>query len=152
MDFIENSAARRERKKIVKDPARRKADMIVAAAREHKAFDFVLLKVGRITTIADFFFICSCRSTRQVQAIAEHITEQLKKMGKHIPLGVEGKTQGHWVLMDYGDVIVHIFHDQTRDFYDLESLWHEAEHVDLGPERGRSDDSGSDDLDLPPEI
>lgn len=116
------------------DPARRKADLIVAAAREHKAFDLVLLKVDRLTTIADYFFICSCRSSRQVQAVADHIREQMKKKGDHLPLGVEGRTQGHWVLLDYGEVIAHIFYHSARDFYDLESLWIEAEHIDLAPE------------------
>jgi len=120
----------------VSDPARHKADLIVAAAREHKAFDLVLLKVDHVTSIADYFFICSCRSSRQVQAVAEHIRERMKKKGDYIPLGVEGRTQGHWVLMDYGEVIAHIFYQSVRDFYDLESLWIEAEHIDLGPEPG----------------
>jgi len=118
----------------VSDPARRKADLIVDAAREHKAFDLVLLKVDHMTSIADYFFICSCRSSRQVQAVADHIRERMKKKGDHIPLGVEGRTQGHWVLIDYGEVIAHIFYHSVRDFYDLESLWIEAEHIDLGPE------------------
>jgi ribosome-associated protein len=118
----------------VKDPARRKADLIVEAARKHKAFDLVLLKVDHLTSIADYFFICSCRSSRQVQAVSEQIKELLKKKGGYQSFGVEGQTQGHWVLMDFGEVVVHIFHEPVRNFYDLEGLWGEAHWIDLGPD------------------
>jgi ribosome-associated protein len=116
----------------VKDPARRKADLIVEAARKHKAFDLVLLKVDHLTSIADYFFICSCRSSRQVQAVSEQIRELLNKKGGYKSFGVEGQTQGHWVLMDFGEVVVHIFHEPVRDFYDLEGLWGEAKWIDIG--------------------
>lgn len=116
----------------MKDPARRKADLIVEAARMHKAFDLVLLKVDHLTSIADYFFICSCRSSRQVQAVSEQIKELLKKKGGYNVFGVEGQTQGHWVLMDFGEVVVHIFHEPVRDFYNLEGLWGEAHFIDLG--------------------
>ena len=114
------------------DVARQKADLIVAAARERKAFDLVLLKVDHFTTIADYFFICSGRSNRQVQSVAEHIQAQVKKTGGFRPLGTEGLGQGHWVLLDYGDVVVHVFYEPVRRIYDLESLWIEAQKMDLG--------------------
>lgn len=118
-----------EKKKKAVDPARRKADLVVDAAKEHKAFDLVLLKLDKYTSIAEYFFICSCRSNRQVQAVSEHIYEQVKKRGGGFPSGVEGKSQGLWVLLDYGDVVAHIFHEPVREFYDLESLWSDAERI-----------------------
>ncbi len=114
--------------------ARLKADLILEAAKERKAFDLVLLHVEKLTSIADYFLICSGRSTRQVQALSQHIREQVKKTGGHSPLGVEGENQGQWVLMDYGEVIVHIFYEPVRELYDLESLWLEAERLDVGSE------------------
>lgn len=119
---------------MMTDPARRKAEMIVAAARDHKAFDLVLLDIAGLTNIADFFFICSCRSSRQVQAVAEHIQEEMKKSGGWLPLGVEGRAQGHWALLDYGDVVAHVFYEPQRHFYDLESLWADAPRVELASE------------------
>ena len=119
---------------MVTESARRKADLIVAAAKEHKAFDLVLLKMDNLTSFADYFFICSGRSSRQVQAVAGHIREQVKKHGGHLPLGQEGRTQGHWILLDYGEVVAHIFYHPIREFYDLEGLWSEAEIIDLEPE------------------
>ncbi len=95
-----------------------------------KAQDLVLLDVRGISSFADFFFICSGRSSRQVQGIADQLEEALREKGIH-PLGVEGRREGHWILMDYGDVIVHIFYEPTRHAYDLESLWSEAKSVDL---------------------
>jgi len=115
----------------VTDPARKKAELVVAAASETKAFDLVLLKVDQITSIADYFFVCSGRSSRQVQAIAGHILDELKKRGGYLPLGTEGKSEGRWVLLDYGEIIVHIFYHSIREFYDLEGLWIEAENIDL---------------------
>lgn len=118
---------------MVTESARRKADLIVAAAKERKAFDLVLLKMDNLTSIADYFFICSGRSSRQVQAVAGHIREQVKKHSGHLPLGQEGRAQGHWILLDYGEVVAHIFYHPIREFYDLEGLWSEAESIDLGP-------------------
>lgn len=113
------------------DTAKQKADLIVAAAREHKAFDLVLLDLVNLSSITDFFFICSCKSNRQVQAVADHIVESVKKKGGYNPLGVEGQNLGHWVLLDFGEVIAHIFYEPMRELYDLEGLWIEARHLDL---------------------
>lgn len=108
--------------------SRDKAFLCAEEAVERKATDLVLLDVAPIASFADYFVICSGKSSRQVQGIADKIEEALRK--KRIrPLGVEGRTEGKWILMDYGDVIVHIFYEPVRAFYDLESLWDDAARV-----------------------
>ena len=107
-----------------------KSRLAVLAALEKKADDLTLLNVGEISSFADYFLICTGRSNRQVQAIADGILEALKHAG-HQPLGVEGHREGKWVLIDAGDLIVHVFHEPIRAFYNLESLWHQAGRVDL---------------------
>ncbi|MEJ5349576.1 MAG: ribosome silencing factor [Desulfosoma sp.] len=99
-------------------------------ADNRKALDIVLLDVSKITTLADYFLICSGRSSRQVQGIAEAVQTRLRELGVR-PLGVEGEREGHWVLLDYGDVIMHIFYQPIREVYDLESLWSEGAVVPL---------------------
>lgn len=103
-------------------------DLYVQAALGKKAEGLVVLDVRGLTSIADAFVICSGRSNRQVSAIADHIERFLKKKGIR-PLGVEGKGEGHWVLMDYGNVIIHVFYSETRTFYDLEGLWVDAKKI-----------------------
>lgn len=78
------------------------------------------------TVIADYFVVCSATSERQIKAIVENITEEIKKSYRLYALHVEGDPQTGWVLIDYGDVIVHVFSPERRAFYDLESLWYEA--------------------------
>ncbi|MGH7828845.1 MAG: ribosome silencing factor, partial [Candidatus Binatia bacterium] len=107
-----------------------KALLVGRFALEKKAYDLVLMEVREITSVADYFIICSGRSDRQVQSIAQGIAENLGKMGLR-PLSVEGTTRGHWVLMDFSDVIVHIFYQPIREFYDLEGLWAHAPRVPL---------------------
>lgn len=107
------------------------ADLIVTAVRQTKALDPILLRVDSISSFTDYFFICSGSSSRQVQAIADHILEQVKKQGGRPPLGTEGRSGGQWVLIDYGEIVVHVFHDPIRRFYDLEGLWVEAERIDI---------------------
>lgn len=121
-------AARKFSKNVI--DAKTTALLCVQQALNCRAEELVLLDVKAISSFADFFLICSGRSSRQVQGIADHIEESLRAKGIR-PLGVEGRHQGHWVLMDYGDVIVHIFYEPTRRVYDLESLWSEARLVDL---------------------
>lgn len=100
-------------------------DAYVRAVLDKKAENVVILGVHKLTSLADAFIICSGKSNRQVMAIAEHIKTSLKK--QNIPaLRVEGLQEGHWVLMDYGDVIIHIFYEPMRSFYDLEGLWSDA--------------------------
>jgi len=103
-------------------------DLYVKAALGKKAIGLVILNVRELTSIADAFIICSGRSNRQVSAIAEYIQVDLKKHGIK-PLSVEGIKEGHWVLLDYGHVIIHIFYEPVRNFYDLEGLWVDAERI-----------------------
>jgi ribosome-associated protein len=110
--------------------SREKAILLCRLALEKKAYDLVLMEVREVTSIADYFIICSGRSDRQVQSIAQGIEEKLSEM-KLFPLAVEGRTRGQWVLMDLSDVIVHIFYKPLREFYDLEGLWAHAPRVEL---------------------
>ena len=106
------------------------------AALDKKAVDLVVLDVTGLTSIADYLVICTGRSDRQVQAIATAIDEELRKDGVR-PIAVEGMTRGQWVLLDFTDVIVHVFYKPVREFYDLERLWEHAPRVQL-PEPLRS--------------
>lgn len=105
-------------------------NLYIQAVLGKKAVHVVALDVRELTSIADVFIICSGRSNRQVVAIAEHIERQLRKH-KIKPLSVEGTAEGHWVLMDYGHVIVHVFFEAVRSFYDLEGLWSDARRIPI---------------------
>ncbi len=100
----------------------------VKAVMGKKATDIVVLDVRGLTSIADFFIICSGSSNRQVMAIAEFIQIYLKKHGIK-PLSVEGVKEGHWILLDYGHVLIHVFYEPLRSFYDLEGLWTDAKRI-----------------------
>ena len=102
---------------------------VAEAADEQKAFDIVTLDLQGVSLIADYFVICSGRSTVQVKAIAEHIEEFLEKKGQRV-LHREGKRDGQWVLLDYGSVVVHVFKEEERRFYALERLWGDAQLVE----------------------
>ena len=103
-------------------------DVYVKSALGKKAKDLVLLNVGHLTSLADTFLICHGTSNRQVSAIAEHIQRDLKKQGIKA-LSVDGLKEGHWVLMDYGHVVIHVFFETTRSFYNLEGLWSDARRI-----------------------
>ena len=103
-------------------------DIYVSAALGKKARDPVLLDVRPLTSLADAFLICHGTSNRQVSAIAEHIQRDLKKQGIKA-LSVDGLKEGHWVLMDYGHIIIHVFFESTRSFYNLEGLWSDARRL-----------------------
>ena len=109
--------------------SREKAVFCAREASRFKALDLVLLDVSGFSSFADFFIICTGKSSRQVQGIADNLEDSLRTGGLR-PIGTEGKGEGHWVLMDYGDVIIHIFYEPVRYFYDLESLWSEASRVE----------------------
>ena len=102
----------------------------VEAAEEKKAQDLVVLQVAEITSFTDYFIICSGSSTRQVQAIADAISEQLKKRGVR-PMNTEGYANAEWVLIDFGTFVAHIFSETSRRFYDLERLWRDAKKVSV---------------------
>jgi ribosome-associated protein len=104
--------------------------LLARFALEKKACDLVVMEVRELTSIADYFIICSGRSDRQVQSIAQGIAENLSESGL-APLSVEGANRGHWVLMDFSDVIVHVFYEPVREFYDLDGLWGDAPRIEL---------------------
>ena len=101
-------------------------EAVAAAASDKKAKDIVILDMRGISMVTDYFVICSANSTTQVQAIADHIEEQLKNAGVR-PLAKEGYREAHWILLDYGSCVVHVFVEEDRQFYNLERLWGEAE-------------------------
>ena len=102
--------------------------LYINAVLGKKAYELVVLDVRDLTSVADTFIICSGRSNRQVSAIAEHIQWDLKQH-KIIPLSVEGSKEGHWVLLDYGHVVIHVFFEPIRRTYDLEGLWVDAKRI-----------------------
>ena len=92
---------------------------------DNKAESIVLMDVKNKSSVTDLMFIASGRSTRHVKAIADNLVTKLKK-SKIKPLGVEGYTKSEWILLDYGDLLVHVMHPEARDFYSLEKLWDES--------------------------
>jgi ribosome-associated protein len=113
--------------------AEEKTALSSRAAADKKALDVAILDMREASSITDYFLICSGGSARQVQAIADAIDEQMSQFGE-ASLGVEGYREGRWILMDYGDVIVHVFAQDTREFYALERLWANAPKIDVTPE------------------
>lgn len=107
-----------------------RAQRIVDAALERKAEKPVALDVREVSSFADTFVILTGRSDRQVRAIADRVAEVMKGAGERA-IGVEGLDEGHWVLMDFGDVIVHVFDPETREHYDLERLWSDAPVLEI---------------------
>ncbi len=108
-------------------------DLVELAARTlvaHKGQEALILDVKGLSSLGDYFIICSGGSKRHVLALAQHLQEALKQVGIK-PLGVEGLDEGHWVLLDYIDVVIHLFIKPLRDFYDLEGLWVEANRLPL---------------------
>jgi ribosome-associated protein len=101
----------------------------VAAALDKKAFALDVLAVAELTSIADYFVLCSATNERQAAAISDAITERLKAELNVRPLLVEGTTPGRWILLDFGDFIIHIFTEDVRRFYGLERLWGDAPNV-----------------------
>lgn len=99
---------------------------------KHKAEDIQVLDVSGITTIADYFLLASGGSANQVKSLSDYVEEELAKAGKQ-PLRNEGYASGDWIMLDYGDVLVHVFRRETREFYDLERLWADAKMMDISP-------------------
>jgi ribosome-associated protein len=113
-----------------KDDTRKKVLLCVNAALEKKAKDIIILNMQKVTSFADYSIICSGNSDRQVQSIAQSIEESMKKSG-FLPLGIEGEKTARWILMDYADIIVHVFYEPVRDFYDIERLWSDAPKMEI---------------------
>jgi ribosome-associated protein len=114
----------------------RPVDIAIEAARDKKAADIVVLDLVGLCSFTDRFLICTGGSRRQTQAVADSITQRLKDAGIR-PSHVEGQAEGNWILIDYGDFVVHIFTPDTREFYDLERLWREGKKLDVAEPAGR---------------
>ena len=99
------------------------------AADSKSANDIVVLEVGPILAVTEHFVIASAGNTRQVRTIAEEIEQQIAAAGGPRPLRVEGLDDLHWVLLDYGELVVHVFLEETRQYYDLERLWSDVPRV-----------------------
>ncbi len=112
------------------DTLPKEIDWVIAAAQEKKADKVTLLDLHGVASFTDYFLICSGTSNRQVQAICDSVEEQLGQR-RWNPTHVEGRGLAEWVLMDYGDFIVHIFTERARLFYDLERLWRTAKRTDI---------------------
>lgn len=110
------------------------AIMIAArAAGEKKATDIVILDLRQVASFTEYFVLCTGANARQVTAIADSVEEQLRNLGKR-PLHTEGYSSAEWILLDYGDFIVHIFGSASRRFYDLERLWRDAGRIEVKDE------------------
>ena len=113
---------------VAERPPLEVARRIVEAAEDKKAADIVLLELGELTTLADYFVICSGGSERQIDAVADGILELLRGDGVR-PISREGTPESHWILLDFGSVIVHVFTPPERDYYQLERRWSEAKTI-----------------------
>jgi len=114
--------------------SRQRAIICAGLALNKKALNVKLLEVRGISSLTDYLLLASGTSDRHVQAVAEEVRMGLKQQHATSPLAVEGMEDGRWVLLDYGDVMVHVFQPEVRDFYDLEGLWSEAPDVAIPPE------------------
>jgi len=117
----------------VDDISLAKAFIAVQAAANKKAENMRILDLREISSFTDYFLVCSGMSDRQVQAIADSISIELKE-DAFTPIAMEGYREGRWVVLDYGDFVCHIFQDALREYYDLEQLWHEAKRVPIPTE------------------
>ena len=105
------------------------ARLAIAALEDKKAEDVRLIDIGEVSVLADYFIIASGNNRIQVQAMADEVEEKLGRAGA-VPKQIEGYQAGNWVLLDFGDVIIHIFDAQNRLFYDLERIWKDGTQID----------------------
>ena len=120
------------------DQVRQWARTAAQAASAKGGEETVIIEVGEVLAITDAFVITSGRNSRQVKTIAEEVEARLKADGGITPLRIEGLGDTQWILMDYGDLVVHVFLDETRDYYDLERLWSDAPRLAWEDEAARS--------------
>jgi ribosome-associated protein len=113
------------------------------AAAEKLGHDTVVLDVGEVLSIVEFFVISSAPNARQVRTIAEEVEEKVKAAGGSGPFRTEGLRDAQWVLLDYGDVVVHVFLTETREFYDLERLWRDVPRLGWEDDDARSEAAGT---------
>ena len=128
-----SSAASSSSRVYSEDTSRNKALHCARAAIDKKAENLRVLDLSDISSFTDYFVICSGMSTKQVQTLADSVQEALEAMG-HELYSAEGYSEGRWVLMDFGDVVVHVFLDALREYYDLEALWRDAPRVQVPSE------------------
>lgn len=112
-------------------------ELVLKALEDLKAQDVQVIDVREMTSVTDLMIIASGTSDRHIKALADHVVEEVKHSGVQ-PLGVEGETSREWVLVDLGDVVVHVMHPQTRAFYNLEKLWTVGEEQTLASRKGKS--------------
>lgn len=105
------------------------AQSVCKSVAEKKGDNIIMIRVEEKTVLCDYFVIASGHSTTQVRAIAENVDERMKKWNGLDPLRKEGLAEGRWAVLDYGGVIVHVFNDESRDFYNLERLWENGNNV-----------------------
>ena len=124
--------------KKTKAPGPRKLrELVYSALSDAKALDVTMLDVRAIADFTDYMVICTGTSNRHVQSVADKLIDKLRDAGRK-PVGVEGEAVGDWVLIDFGDIVVHVMRQQIRDFYNLEKLWSEGKRVRLGPAKPRA--------------
>jgi ribosome-associated protein len=117
-------------------------DLAILCARladENRARDIIIMDMRQSMPLCDFFVIATGTSHRQMQTVVDAVKERIKQFGMR-PLGVEGYREGRWILLDLGSIVVHVFDDEARDYYDLELLWGDAHRVDWAPARPGPDD------------
>ena len=107
------------------------ADLAIKVAGDKKAYDIKVLDISKISVIADFFILCSGRSSVNVQAIAGGIIDKIKDDFNGLSPRKEGVREGRWILLDYGDVVIHVFQEEERQYYNLERLWSDADEVGM---------------------
>ena len=115
------------------------ARLCASVASENKGRDVLLLDLRKITPLVDFFVIASGTSRRQIHTMADEIDRTMNLQGEE-KIGIEGYGESRWVLLDYGDIVVHLFDDETRQYYDLENLWGESPRIDWAVARSASED------------
>ncbi len=128
---MRRQARKEERKKGIELNSSDIASLAAEAASDKKAEDIVAIEVAKLLVVTDFFVICTGTNDRQVKAIAEHIEDRLRDELGVKPIGREGESEGRWVLLDFVDVVVHVFQPEERDFYRLERLWSDAPRLAL---------------------
>ncbi|MCR4717669.1 MAG: ribosome silencing factor [Lachnospiraceae bacterium] len=106
------------------------AKLAYKAMDDKLAKDIRVIDISTISIIADYFLICDGKNVNQIQAIADNVEDSLAKAG-YIPKSIEGRNNTSWILLDYGDIIVHVFNSEDRGFYDLERIWKDGKPVDI---------------------
>lgn len=133
-----------EKKKVEEASSRECAIIAAQAADDKKASDIMVQEVRELIGVTDYFVIATASNSRQVDAIIDEIEDQLRERGGIKPFHREGTGDGSWSLLDYGNIVVHVFQPETREYYRLEQLWNDAPVIDLAVEAGLTDIPYSD--------